>query len=255
MKGATSSKTSRSGFAPAKARASVQSCRQPNALRLVLRTQPRSTAAGRTLGLRRRAGRAQIRAVKRASHTIENDKLLKCIKCGHEVSISARSCPNCRSERFYGVMCYICWERLDERDALQIGGTYDGDDLIPFHYHKACLDKHFPPSASIRCQDCGATLPSLSTLQIVKREVICSQCGSRLPLGNSSCGDCRLPMVPGMHETTGGKRPRDAHRLRSRHTFCEQYRRTQDKMPSAGGGCLSSFLLLVLLAIVIAFRV
>ena len=180
---------------------------------------------------------------------MQSNKLLRCIKCGHEVSISARSCPGCGSAGFRGVTCSICMEYLDEQAALQINRS---------HYHQSCIEQFFSPSAAIRCEDCGSALAGLSALQIARHETVCSHCGSHLPLGGRTCLDCHLPMVLNMHLTIEEDgRTRGIFREVNNHAFCKQYRQSQSDKElgtPASGGCLSTIVLLVLIALVLIFR-
>ena len=163
---------------------------------------------------------------------MKNTHLIKCIKCGHDVSTQARSCPSCGSKGFEGFKYNICRDRLDPDKEFVIDGG-ESENAVDRRYHWTCIQKYFTPTKPMRCVDCGASLPSLSAIQIAKDEVLCPHCGSQHPLGRDSCGECMLPFVAGIHKRSGS--------IMHNHVFCDKY------FQQSLGGCFSVIMFLLLI--------
>jgi hypothetical protein len=111
--------------------------------------------------------------------------LTPCIKCGRQVSILAQTCPGCGYVGFRGVTCHFCHQRLDQRDAIEIGSHYSSaaEDCVPDFAHSSCIERQFAAASPIRCRSCGEILRNISALQFAKKEAVCSECGSPCPFG------------------------------------------------------------------------
>ena len=79
--------------------------------------------------------------------------LCPCIFCGHRISKTAHTCPNCKEYLPAGVECRFCGRHTPVKTSYE-GSGYQN------YACKSCFDEIFSIPSNLRCPDCGAHLPN-----------------------------------------------------------------------------------------------
>ncbi len=137
---------------------------------------------------------------------MNNQKLVTCLECGHEISRNADLCPKCKTRHY---MCFFCKKSIlpDEKDFI-LSGRY---------VHESCFSPYFKLSNNVVCQTCSKPLNNKSfelELVISISPCSCPHCAEPLPFGeHNSCIICHRQIIPAIHRSV----KKDSYDF---HDFC-----------------------------------
>jgi len=212
-------------------------------------------------------GRAPVRAGVRPLSTMPA-KLTTCVHCGHQVSVSATTCPSCHKDNPEGVACQLCSKRIPWP------GPYFHDwwddykynpngDFVPSSTRDfvcdSCLTEHFAPPAGSLCPDCGKQLPMMTGHDLLVVDVWqharpCPACGNSRPFPPiDGCELCGMPIFSfqpceNWHDTREGTYT--PGKVFTVHVFCAR-RQPARRQPVGKSGCLAMVLAVVGVGVVL----